>query len=403
MTTILEYERDPYVAQVEADVIAIGVDGERPYAVLSRTILYPEGGGQPADHGWLDQTAVTDVQRVGGEVRHYTDRAIHVGPVLVRLDWPRRFDHMQQHSGQHLLTAIAAERHGWPTTAFHLGVRVSDIELDIPGLSDAELRALEEEAVAEVRAARPVLTRRVSADTLGGLPVRTRGLPNDLEGDIRLVEIEGIDLNTCGGTHVTSTAEIETIKLLGTERMRGGTRLYYVTGGRVRARMAEHEARNIALRKLLGVAEDQFAIEVETRLNQICDYNRRERALEGDLAKAIAARLAGQPDEVVVAHLADRELAFLQQVGRQLHALDPGRVALVTGGEECDGVFVWVPGIAASWDVPTVGREIATILGGRGGGDATMFQGKATNLGRRDEVVIMLRSRLAGTQHSAPA
>ena len=123
------------------------------------------------------------------------------------LDWPRRWDHMQQHTGQHLLTAVASDRFGWQTTAFHLGGEVSDVELAVPSLASADLRALEDVIAEEIRRQRAVSARRVSRETYQALPVRTRGLPADISGEIQLVEIEGLDLNTCGGTHLRSTAE----------------------------------------------------------------------------------------------------------------------------------------------------------------------------------------------------
>jgi len=124
---------------------------------------------------------------------------------------------MQQHTAQHLLTAVAADQFGWQTTAFHLGAHVSDIEVDVKSIGKSELRLLEETVAVEVRAARRISARRVSPDEYEQMEVRSRGLPPGHSGDVRLIEIEGIDLNTCGGTHCVSTAEIEAIALLGTE------------------------------------------------------------------------------------------------------------------------------------------------------------------------------------------
>ena len=113
--------------------------------------------------------------------------------VTVELDWARRFDHMQQHTAQHLLTAVAADRFGWPTTAFHLGEHVSDVELDVAAIDEEQLRSLENAVAAEVRAARPVTARRVSRDEYERTDVRSRGLPAGHAGDVRLVEIDGVD------------------------------------------------------------------------------------------------------------------------------------------------------------------------------------------------------------------
>ncbi len=241
---------------------------------------------------------------------------------------------MQQHTAQHLLTAIALERHGWRTTAFHLGESVSDIELDVPALSRLQIDALEDEVAAEVRAARPVRARRVTEAEYGTLPVRSRGLPEGFAGDIRLVEIEGLDLNTCGGTHVRSTAELEAVALLGTEPMRGGTRLHFVAGGRLRRRLAGHEARNAAIKAVLDAPESEFAALVQRRKDELRDAERRLRALAEELAAAQAEALAGRPDALVDAHFDGRDPAFLGTLARRLATLAPAKLAFLTATNE---------------------------------------------------------------------
>ncbi|MBP1619949.1 MAG: alanyl-tRNA editing protein Aarsd1 isoform, partial [Acidobacteria bacterium] len=318
MTFTHAFEVDAYRTELATEVVRAGEREGRPFAVLADTVLYPEGGGQPADRGRLGDVAVVDVQRVEGEIVHLLATPVAPGPVTVRVDWQRRFDHMQQHTAQHLLTALASERFGWRTTAFHLGVIQSDIELDAPSLAPARLDALEEAVVAEIRAARPVTARRVSPAEYAALAVRSRGLPDGLTGDIRLVEIAGIDVNTCGGTHVRSTAEIEGLKLLGTEPMRGGTRLHWVAGGRLRRRLAAHEARNAALRGLLDAGEDDFVPLVERRQGELRELERRLRATVGELAATAAAGLAARQSDPVDAHYEGRDAGFLQQVAREL-------------------------------------------------------------------------------------
>ena len=189
-------------------------------------------------------------------MRHYLAAPLAPGPVTVRLDWARRFDHMQQHTGQHVLTAVAQERFGWETTAFHLGPERCDIELATGNILQAELDRLEEAVAEVIRAARLVTPGRVSMEAYRTMKVRSRGLPEGHTGDVRLVEIAGLDLNTCGGTHVRNTAELECLKLLGTEALRGGTRLFFVVGARARQRMEAQERRNAALRTLLGAPDE---------------------------------------------------------------------------------------------------------------------------------------------------
>jgi alanyl-tRNA synthetase len=391
MTQVPAYERDPFLRSLDTEVVRTGEEGGWPFVVLAETILYPEGGGQPADRGRIAGVPVEDVQTVEGQVRHYLAGPPPAGRVRVELDWARRFDHMQQHTGQHLLTAVAEQRFGWRTTAFHLGEQLSDVELDTPTATSEQLTELEEAVAAEIRAARSVTARRVSPQDYAALPVRTRGLPEGFTGAIRLVEIAGVDLNTCGGTHVRSTAAIEALKLLGTEPMRGGTRVFYVAGARLRRLLAAHHERSAKLRQLVGTSDEELPAGMSARLEQLKDAQRAVKALEEDLAVAAAQTLAALPEKVVSAHWSERSLPFLQRVAREMARLAPERVALLTAGDEGQGAFVLCAGERATIDLAAAGRGVAEILGGRGGGSGRIFQGKAAALSRRTEALAWVQ------------
>ena len=392
---VAAYERDPYLTRLEVEVRRVGEADGRPYAVLDDTLLYPQGGGQPADRGRLGEIAVVDVQRAAGEVRHFLAAPGEPGPAVLTLDWPRRYDHMQQHTAQHLLSALALERFGWATRSFHLGAETSDIELDAPALSGEQLTALEEAAMAEIVAGRPVAGRRVSPAEYATLDVRSRGLPAGHSGDIRLVEIEGIDLNTCGGTHLRSTGEIEAVKLLATEKLRGGSRLHWVAGRRLRRRLAEHEARAAGLRDLFD-CDDRGLIEVAgLKLRQLAEARRRTRHLEGLLAEARVEALAAEDRDLLSAHFDDADGGLLQRIGRALAERAPDRAFLLTASGEKGSFFLLGAGAASGLDAGRLGPRVAGLLGGRGGGAGGLFQGKAESLARLGEAESLLRAELA--------
>lgn len=383
------FERDPTCTRLESTVVEVGTDGGRSYVILADTILYPEGGGQPADHGSVNGVSVVDVQKRDGAIRHYTTEPVEVGAAAIELDWERRLDHMQQHSGQHLLTAIAQDRFGWATTAFHLGDRYCDIEVDAADVDQERLDALEDAVAAEIRAARTIAARRVSLQDYADIEVRSRGLPAGHTGSVRLVEIDGIDLNTCGGTHCASTSELEALKLLGTDSVRGGTRILYVAGARLRRHHGAHHDRNAELRALLGVSDEELAAGVTMRIEQLKEAQRGLRQMESDLAVASAAQLVGAADRLISAHWPDRTLPFLQQVARQIQATAPDRVIFLTAGES-DGSFLLGAGEESDFDVGATGPRVAELLNGRGGGSGRMYQGRAGNLAKRDEVPAIL-------------
>ena len=397
MSEIYAYEKEPYRRQLETEVLVIGRQGERLYAVLDDTLLFPEGGGQPSDRGLLSGAAapsqdveVVDVQKVDGEVRHYLAGDLQLGPVSLEVDWQRRFDHMQQHSAQHLLTAVTLERFGWKTTAFHLRPEVCDIELDVASLDGAQLETLEDVVMAEVRAARRIRARRVAQKDLAALPLRSRGLPAGHQGDVRLIEIEGIDLNNCGGTHLASTAEIECIQLLASESLRGGTRLSWIAGRRVRQRLRQAEARQLQLRHLLSTGDDQLVGVTELKLQQLQETERELARRLGELAELRLADLVRQPGPWVTAHYDGVDLSFAQRLARGFLEAAPGRCLFLTTSQEANHGFLLAQGEGSELDLQTVGRRVAELLEGRGGGRAPMFQGKAASLKRRDEAVALL-------------
>jgi alanyl-tRNA synthetase len=298
---------------------------------------------------------------------------------------------MQQHTGQHLLTAVAQDQFKWETTAFHLGASVCDIELSAPAISQRDMERLEEAVASEIRAHREISARRVSAEAYGREAVRSRGLPEGHIGDIRLVQIAGVDLNTCGGTHLRHTGEIEVLKLLGTEPIRGGTRLFYVAGRRARLRLGVHETRNAGLRALLGAPDEELVPALQIKLDQLLGLERRSRKLEEELAEFQAGALAAQPGALVEAHFEGRDLAFLQKLARGIFAADPAKAAFLTSDLGGQGVFLLSAGETSGLDVPAAGKAVAAILGAKGGGSGKAFQGKAPGLAARGEALARLR------------
>lgn len=385
------FERDPFCRSLATRISGTGLEAGRPFVLLEDTLFYPEGGGQPCDQGTINGVAVLDVQKRGAEIRHTLAQPLPEGPAALELDWDRRFDHMQQHTGQHLLTAVAQDRFHWATTAFHLGGTVCDIEVDAAAITPAEMEHLEAAVAEEIRACRAVSARWVTTKGYAQEAVRSRGLPEGHHGDIRLVQIAGVDLNTCGGTHLQHTGEIEALKLLGTEGIRGGTRLFYVAGGRARRRLGAHEQRNAQLRTLLGAPDEDLVPALQTKLEQLLALERRSRKLEEELAEQLAQTLAIQADALVEAHLEHKDAAFLQRLARGVLAIAPAKAVFLTTEVGGQGLFLLSAGATSSLDVPTLGKAVAAALGAKGGGSGKTFQGKAPDLAARGEALHLLR------------
>jgi alanyl-tRNA synthetase len=397
MNTLTLYEMDSYIAELDSLVTTVSTEPSgRPYALLTQTIFYPEAGGQPGDRGWIADSRVTEVRLHHDELRHYLEQPVGAGPARIRIDWDRRFDLMQQHTGQHLLTAVAQDRFNWETTAFHLGEDRSDIELNVARLEAQDLQALETAAMEEVRAAHPVTAWKVSPETLAALHVRSRGLPAGHTGEVRLVQIAGLDINTCGGTHLRNTSEIESIKLLGTEPMRGGTRLYFLAGSRVRQRLGRHESRLAELRNLLGAPDERLAEVLTDRLEQLKQASRREKQIREEMALSLAEALANRKEEALYAHYESADLPFLQRLARLLCERAPAKSALLTAGADPAGFFVLFLKEGESTRLNEVGRQVASLLDGRGGGADRLYQGKAAAVSKGKQALALLESVLSG-------
>src|SRR5438105_9133222 len=232
------YLSDPYLVSFTARVVAGSEQGGPPSAVLDRTAFYPEGGGQPADRGTLGGAQVVDVQESRGDVVHLLDRQLAPGTeVEGRVDWVRRLDHMQQHHGQHLLSAAFERLHSAPTRSFHLGERTCTIDLDISisKLDDAALRAAESAANESVWRNLPVVARDFFGEERSRLPLRKEPVKGD-----RVVLVEGVDASPCGGTHPLRTGDVGAIAVSGVQKWgQGASRVEFVCGGRVVRLVAE--------------------------------------------------------------------------------------------------------------------------------------------------------------------
>lgn len=400
MPSIPAYEADPSTRALTVRVLESGTDDGGPYAVVDDTILFPGGGGQPPDRGTLAGVGIIDVTPETDGYHLRLERFLESGMAEMVLDWDLRFDHMQQHTAQHLLTAVAADTHGWETTSFHLGAELSDVELDAPTLSPVELRHLEEDVMDAIRAAVPVRARRVTPDEYGSMSVRSRGLPAGHTGDVRLVEIEGIDVTTCGGTHVSSTSQIESVALLSSDAMRGGTRLYWVAGGRVRRRLKAAESRTAELRRVLGVSDEELVSAALGREEQLRDAVKKLRRTLSSFAQAEGRRLAGEPGTLVHARLEDWEPASMQALARAFVPLAGARVGVFACSDPKGAFFVVAAGEEYPADVQELGRMFAEALDGTGGGSGRVFQGRCSSLDRLQSALASMEQRLEGRSQS---
>ena len=385
MSDVKRFYDEPKRATLDTAVIESGESLGRPWARLAETIFFPEGGGQPADRGRIGDASVLDVQQQQGAIVHYTDRPVPPGPTTLALDMRRRFDHCQQHTAQHLLTAVLLDRHGLATTAFHLGAEYTAIEVAGPAPTEEDLRRFSDEVNAHLREDRPVLSRWIVPEELAQAGVRSRGLPEGHVGPVRLVEIDGLDVNTCGGTHVERLGEIQVFEIIDAEAARGGTRIRFLAGERVLASLRRSRGVEEDLKARLGVAPGEFAGVLDSWSRDRSRHERRIGELEAELAGLVAIDIAAGPGPVLCAVRPGSGPEALRTLAHAVIRLRPEAVVVLRGdsGDPPESCFLVHAGPQGPADVAAIGAVVRDRLGAKGGGKGRTFQGKGGLLADR--------------------
>ena len=373
------YYTDPYLAEFDATVVAVETSPpERPDAiavVLDRTAFYPTSGGQPFDVGSLGAARVLDViDRDDGRIVHLVDAHPGEGAVHGTIDWARRFDHMQQHTGQHVLSAAFDRLLHVRTVSFHLGAASATIDL-AREVSAAEIARAEAEANRIVWEDRVVTIRFAEAADAAALALRKE---TNREGILRIVDIDGFDVSACGGTHVGRTGAIGIIAVAGSERFRGGARLEFVCGGR--ALMAYRALRDAmaASVRLLSVLPADLPGAIE-RMQADAKAARHDlKDLQAALAGYRAADLMRDAEtlngtRVVIAAVAGADASALKAMASQIAGRAGHAAILVSVPPPSAIVVARAPDAAV--DSGAVLKHLVALFGGKGGGKPELAQG----------------------------
>lgn len=384
------YRDDPYLLEFDATVLDHRTHDGRPAVILDRTAFYPEAGGQPWDTGRLDRARVTAVLETGGEVLHLLDASVD-GSVHGSVDAVRRRDHREQHHGQHLLSRAFVEVASASTLSFHLGERLSTIDLD-RDVGAEEVERAETRVNEVVWEARPVRVRTVRAEEAVRLGVR---VPAGAGDAVRLVEAEGFDLQACGGTHPRTTAEVGVVLVLGAERYKGGSRVRFVCGHRAidAARRRSHVLDRVGA--LLSADLEGLPDAASGLLDKLRETEKRLRALRAQSLEATARSLLEKDPArpaLVVASLDGWAPDELRGLALQVTALAPAVALLGSRAEKAHLVFAQSPGLGH--DLPAVLGEAVALLEGRGGGRGDVVQGGGPRLDRVDAALDRAAARV---------
>lgn len=379
---------------VVEDVIPSSPEQARPSVILRETAFYPTSGGQVHDTGWLtldgaERLRVTEVAEAeDGRIVHYLEAPPRLrlagSAVHGSIDPERRRDHMQQHSGQHVLSAAFVELYQMPTVSFHMGEDYCSIDLAAPLVSSAQIAGAEKRANQVVFENRPVRIRYVSraeAEKLG-----LRKLPPAERDELRLIEVADFDLSACGGTHVGASGQVGSILLRKTEKVRQGTRVEFVCGNRA-VRMARRDYGALSEAAALFSAQ---LWDVPEQIRKSVEENKQLRKQKDDtldqLAELMAlAALRDQPEtqgrKILVRAFSDRDISFAKLFAQKVTRAGTPAIALVASALDPPGlVFAQTPaqapgGAAGSADMGALLTQVLLAVGGRGGGGRDFAQG----------------------------
>jgi alanyl-tRNA synthetase len=395
------YLNDPYQTDFSARVTGWNEDEDgRSWVVLDRTFFYPESGGQTADTGNIGSLKVVDAQEGPGEiVRHIVEHpaggnAPEIGlTVECRVDWPRRFDHMQQHTGQHVLSRAFIQVAGLHTVSFHLGEEICTIDLEGSGFDSDAVRRAESMSNAVVVENRPVEVEVVPVDRLrrGGDRDLRRALPEGVE-EARLVSVRDFDVIPCCGTHVKSTGELGLIKVLKSEKVKGTRRVYFKVGNRA----LQDYVKTHAIVQSLGTRLTTSADDIEPKVEKLIsdgqrmkkDVKRLSRALAEHESKLLMARSEEWSGvRLVVDYFREYGDEFLRMVSTALKK-EPQTVVVIGAA---GGAVVCSASDDLDLDFSTLAVEPAKAAGGSGGGKGNYAQLKLP----RDADVSLLVEEIA--------
>ncbi len=395
------YYRYSFLTEFDAQVISSTPAGGQHQIILDRTAFYPTSGGQPFDRGRLGDAAVLDVcENEAGEVLHITDCPLPIGSVHGAIDWPRRFDHMQQHTGQHLLSAIFVSLFGYATVSFHLGREISAIDLAAPGVSPDQLAAAERRVNEIIFEDRPVHVRFGTREEFAAVGVRKEV---QRDGLLRAIEIEGVEMNPCGGTHVSRTGQVGLMLLRKVEKQKGNWRIEFVCGGRALA--AAREDRRLLLesaRALGGAPGDLPAL-----VSRVAEDRKQSDRLRKDLQSRLAGHEAqalwvGSLSGADSTHLVRRilepaDMDYLRLLATKFVECGPG-IALLAGRPGGHVVFAQSPGLPH--DMSALLRAALAPAGGKGGGSRDFAQGSCPDAAQ-DRLEGILESAAVRVSSSA--
>ncbi|NRF94259.1 hydrolase [Paenibacillus frigoriresistens] len=363
------YYNSAYVTEWQTDIHQTLEREDGYYVILKETAFYPHGGGQPCDVGYMNGIPVLDVINEEDEVLHKLERLPDESKVTCQIDWNRRFDHMQQHSGQHLLSAVCRDLYQAMTVSFHLGTDYATIDVELPELTLNQLSAIENEVNRQIYLNNSIVSYFVTQEEVAQLQLVKQPKVTD---HIRIVEIKGVEHNACGGTHVSSTGEIGMIKLLKAEKQKGNTRIFFLCGYRALKEFNESQ-------RILGALSSKFNTGKDEIIDRIEKWENEQKQLQAELSALkeknndyLAQELLSSSDGKLIATIfEDKTLKDLQSLAVKLASESDLPILLATVAEN---KVILANNSSSPFTCGAFFKEYVGEYNGKGGGSDSIAQ-----------------------------
>lgn len=365
------YFDNPYQVEFRAKVLEKGIFEHKPSLILDQTCFYPESGGQPSDKGTINSVRVFNVLEEGEQIVHLLEEDIEAEEVRGKIDWETRFDYMQQHTGQHILSQSFYELFGAETLSFHLGEDLSTVEIDIRKVIEDDVGKVESRANEIVFQNREIKKYFISEERIGDVPLRK---PPQKKGTIRVVEVADFDYSACGGTHCRRAGEVGIIKIIKWERIRNNIRFEFVCGKRA---LKDYTLKNRVLNKIathLTVHEREVISSVENALSDIKSQKKKIKKMQERIALFEAREIIRKTKEKIIKDIlrerTPEEVRFLA-----LNIIKSGDFVVLFGAvREKRAHMVLACSESLNLDMRELVPLVSPLIEGRGGGSSSLVE-----------------------------
>ncbi|XP_058454098.1 alanyl-tRNA editing protein Aarsd1-like [Malaya genurostris] len=382
---VFKCQEDSFLKEFSTTVITCEKTDHGFNVICEDTVLFPEGGGQPSDHGWLNDYEVKSVTRKGPDAIHFVEG--EQAPFLAgdrvhqRINWERRFDHMQQHSGQHLITAIFDKELGYSTRSWWLGTEDSYVDLDAKDVTREQLEEVEKICNQLIVACTPVTVDvyQPNDPELKSGNTRTRGLPDDVSGPLRVVTIDGIEKNMCCGTHVKNLAQLQAMKFLNVEKSKNKCLVHFLVGNRIVRKLTECYDREIQFNNLLNGGPSSHIDLIKKLQVTVKSIQKSSKKLSTELAVHEAEKINSldpKPKFYAIHRTDGADSDFINVFLRNIKLTDC--FFFLTNGDESGKGQLLLYGKPE--EISLLGEDICKILDGKGTGKGSRFNAKVNKL-----------------------